>query len=152
MSLPALYVFTTLTGYIIGLGGVTVVNLLGFLGRKNSYWTEIAIRSHKVMNVLIWIGISLKVLGEYFLYQSLGFPSISVLLFMISGFLIANGCILSFYVSPRLVEREKEGRAAEVLPKKLRNLITVSFVVSFIGWWSSVLISSWLIYLKIFEG
>jgi hypothetical protein len=32
-------VFLIISGYIIGLGAVTVIDILGFLGRKSSYWT-----------------------------------------------------------------------------------------------------------------
>lgn len=144
------YIFLAFAGYIVGLGAVTVIDSLGFFARKNSYWTETTIRAHKITKPLIWLGICLKLLGEFLLYQTLGFPDISILLFVISGFLIANGFVLSFYISPDLLKREKEGRATELLPAKLQNLITVSFIVSFLGWWGSVFISSWLIYSVIF--
>ncbi len=146
MDLALIYIFMTFAGYIIGLGAVTTIDTIGFLGRKSGYWTESTIRAHKVTKPLIWLGIFLKTVGEFFLYQSSGFPPISILLFMITGFLIANGCLLSFYVSPELLKREKEGLIAEILPQKLQNLITVSFVISFIGWWGSVFITSWMIY------
>lgn len=150
MEPQVVYIFIALAGYIIGLGAVTVIDTLGFLGRKSPYWTETTIRAHKVTKPLIWLGIILKTVGEFFLYQSLGFPNISIAIFMIIGFLIANGVFLSFYISPQLLRMEKEGRATEILPQSLQNQITFSFIVSFLGWWSSVAISSWLIYNQTF--
>ncbi len=58
--------FLVISGYIIGLGAVTVIDTLGFLGRKSSYWTETTIRTHKVTKPLIWLGIFLILIGSYF--------------------------------------------------------------------------------------
>jgi hypothetical protein len=59
--------------------------------------------------------------------------------------LISNGTFLSFWVSPRLLRREKEGRANEILPSDLQLKIAVSFVISVIGWWGSLFLLVWYI-------
>lgn len=59
-----------IVGYIVGLGAVTVIDILGFLGRKSSYWTETTIRAHKVTKPLIWLGLFLILTGSYF-YKNL---------------------------------------------------------------------------------
>ena len=63
-------IFLFITGFVIGLGAVTVIDLHGFLGRTSSYWTEATIRTHNVTKPLIWIGISLAILGDT-IYPSL---------------------------------------------------------------------------------
>lgn len=122
-----------LSGYIVGLGAVTVIDILGFLGRKSSYWTEATIRSHKVTKPLIWLGIFLVTIGALFLKLPLYFYYIYLVL-------VLNGLFLSFYVSPYLLKMEQKGRQKEILPKSLQSKIALSFVVSFIGWWGSLIL------------
>jgi len=126
--------FLVISGYIIGLGAVTVIDTLGFLGRKSSYWTETTIRTHKVTKPLIWLGIFLILIGSYF-YKNLN-PTLIYFYFL----LILNGLFLSFYVSPILLEREKRGKEKELLPKNLQLKIVISFIFSFIGWWGSLIL------------
>jgi hypothetical protein len=126
--------FLIIIGYIIGLGSVTVIDTLGFLGRKSSYWTEATIRTHKVTKPLIWIGLFLIIIGSYF-YKNLN-PNL-IYFYIV---LILNGIFLSFYVSPILLEREKKGKIKEILPASLQNKIFVSFIISFLSWWGSLLI------------
>lgn len=125
--------FITIAGYIIGLGAVTVIDLHGFLGRKSQYWTEATIRTHKITKPLIWIGTALACIGGNLYYKN---PTLPNIIFVA---LILNGLFLSFWVSPRLLKREKEGRSAEILPQNWQNAITVSFIVSVFGWWGSLL-------------
>jgi len=126
--------FLIISGYIIGLGAVTVIDILGFLGRKSAYWTEATIRTHKVTKPLIWIGLSLILLGSYF-YKNLN-PNL-IYFYIV---LILNGIFLSFYVSPILLEREKKGKIKEIIPASLQNKIFVSFIISFLSWWGSLIL------------
>jgi len=59
--------------------------------------------------------------------------------------LILNGLFLSFWVSPRLLMMEKEGKARELLPLDLQMKIAMSFSISVIGWWSSLFLLVWYI-------
>ncbi len=127
--------FLMLAGFVIGLGSVSVVDILGFLGRKSSYWTEATIRTHKVTKPLIWVGIFLVVIGGLIFYRDAGLEGIPLIHFFIVIVLFLNGCFLSFKVSPFLLEREKEGMQGEVLPISWQRKIAVSLVVSDIGWW-----------------
>jgi len=52
--------------------------------------------------------------------------------------MVLNGLFLSFYVSPILLKKEKEGKEKELLSVSLQTKITISFLISIIGWWSSV--------------
>ena len=122
-----------LSGYIVGLGAVTVIDILGFLGRKSSYWTEATIRAHKVTKPLIWLGIFLVIYGASLLKLPLYFYYIYLAL-------VLNGLFLSFYVSPYLLKMEQKGRQKELLPKSLQSKIVLSFLVSFIGWWGSLIL------------
>jgi hypothetical protein len=137
--------FLFIAGFIIGLGAVTVIDLHGFLGRKSSYWTEATIRTHKITKPLIWIGILLAILGGLITYRNIGLSGISLIHAVLALALILNGAFLSFWVSPRLLRREKEGKARELLPADLQIRIAMSFVISVIGWWSSLFLLVWYI-------
>jgi len=121
------------SGYIIGLGAVTVIDTLGFLGRKSSYWAEATIRAHKVTKPLIWLGIFLVICGASLLKLPLYFYYIYLAL-------VLNGLFLSFYVSPYLLKMEQKGKQKELLPISMQSKIAISFVVSFIGWWGSLIL------------
>lgn len=127
-----------LAGFIIGLGAVIVIDIHGFLGRKSSYWTETTIRTHKITKPLIWIGIFLTIIGGMIFYRNVPFSSIPLYHALIACILILNGLFLSFYVSPFLLSREREGKQRELLPASLQNKIMVSLVVSDIGWWAGL--------------
>lgn len=127
--------FLVLAGFIIGLGAVTVIDIHGFLGRKSSYWTQTTIRTHKVTKPLIWIGISLVLLGGSIFYQSIGWTGLVPIQLLMVGILILNGLFLTFVVSPFLLEQEKKKKDTQLLPKSLQAQITISFIVSFLGWW-----------------
>lgn len=133
--------FTLFAGYIVGLGAVTVIDLHGFLARKSSYWTNATIVSHKITKPLIWIGILLVLIGSTLFYAFVDrISQFSYIYWLIIFILILNGMFLSFWVSPRLIQREKEGRATELLPASWQNAITISFLISFVGWWGSLLL------------
>jgi len=137
--------FLFIAGFIIGLGAVTVIDMHGFLGRKSAYWTEATIRTHKVTKPLIWLGIFLAILGGLILYRDIGFSGVALIHAILAIMLIVNGTFLSFYVSPLLLKREKEGKAREILPDDLQKKIAASFVVSIIGWWGSLFLFVWYI-------
>lgn len=130
--------FIFLAGFIIGLGAVIVIDIHGFLGRKSSYWTEVTIRTHKITKPLIWIGIFLAIIGGVIFYRNVPFTGIPFCHALIACILILNGLFLSFYVSPFLIIREREGRQKELLPASLQNKIIVSLIVSDIGWWAGL--------------
>ncbi|HRH30958.1 MAG TPA: hypothetical protein PK886_02760 [Candidatus Paceibacterota bacterium] len=141
-------IFIVFAGFIIGLGAVTVIDTLGFLGRKSVYWTETTIRAHKVTKPLIWIGMFVVVLG-YALVLADGIITkgqfITSLLVMV--IMILNGSYLSFYISPQLLKKEIEGRVTELLSSDLQKKITMSFLVSFISWWGLLLLTIYQIFI-----
>lgn len=139
--LEALALFIFIAGFVIGLGAVTVIDMLGFLGRKSSYWTETTIRAHKVTKPLIWIGTLLAIGGGTLFYYLHGTGNSDIWIFhtIAAVVLVLNGSFLSFYISPLLIETEKEGKAAELLPFNLQHVIIGSFIISFVGWWLSLL-------------
>lgn len=154
--------FLIIAGFIIGVGAVTVIDWHGFLGRTSEYWTEATVRTHKITKPLIWLGTGLYSAGLLLLVFGLGgmggafgtgtktegginpfmheFGAFTYLVIMlcILPILVANGLFLTFVISPMLIKLEKEGRAAEILPQKIQLQITASFIVSFVGWWGSV--------------
>lgn len=136
--MSAVGLFIMIAGFVVGLGAVTVIDTLGFLGRKSAYWTEATIRSHKVTKPLIWIGIFLAMTGGVLLYWGESVVGIPLYHLIIAIVLILNGCFLSFYVSPFLLRQEKAGKSHELLPQALQTKIIVSFMVSFVGWWSAI--------------
>lgn len=132
--------FIFMGGFVIGLGAVTVIDILGALGRKSTYWTETTIRAHKVTKPLIWIGFALAFIGGNIYYRVGGLTGTAALQLLIALPLVANGAFLTFYVSPKLLRREREGHASELLPHSLQTKIAVSFVISFVGWWAELLL------------
>ncbi len=139
-----------IAGFIIGLGAVTVIDILGFLARKSSYWTQTTIRAHKVTKVLIWLGISLTIIGATLFYSNYSLSTV-VLIHSISLIaLILNGLFLSFKVSPYLIKKERDNKDRELLSKSWQVKITISFLISFILWWGNLILFLLFIY-KILE-
>lgn len=138
--LDVIGLFLFLAGFVIGLGAVTVIDIHGFLGRKSSYWTEATTRTHKVTKPMIWIGITLVIIGGFMFYRAESFAGIPLVHAVIALVLIANGWFLSFKVSPFLLQRERENRSGELLPSFWQNRIIVGLIVSDIGWWGALLL------------
>ncbi len=131
--------FLTIAGFAIGLGAVTVIDVHGLLALRSPYWTETTIRAHRVTKPLIWLGIVLVLAGQLVgVYANLLSGFQITLRFALILLLIINGSFLSFVISPELRRRERAGLAQELLPKKLKLRIALSFVVSVVGWWSLV--------------
>jgi hypothetical protein len=133
--------FLHLAGFVIGLGAVTVIDLHGFLGRKSSYWTDATTRTHKVTKPLIWLGLALAVIGAAIFHREHGWTAVVQIQAIIALILIVNGIFLSFWVSPYLLQKEREGKAAEILPASWQQKITIAFIISFLGWWSCLLLT-----------
>lgn len=138
ISIDIIGLFILLAGFVIGLGAVTVIDIHGFLGRTSNYWTEATTRTHKVTKPLIWIGITLALIGGSILYRHEPFAGIPLIHTIIACILIVNGLFLSFKVSPFLLAREKEGHADELLPSSWQHKIIVSLIISDIGWWGGL--------------
>ena len=135
--------FLLIAGFVIGLGAVTVIDIHGFLGRKSSYWTEATTRTHKVTKPMIWAGISLAVIGGITFFRNEPYAGVPVYLSALASVLVINGLFLSFHVSPLILQREREGRAGELLPQSLQNKIAVSLVFSDLGWWGGLALVVW---------
>ncbi|MFA7302260.1 MAG: hypothetical protein WC030_00730 [Candidatus Paceibacterota bacterium] len=136
--MQTLGLFILMSGFVIGLGAVTVIDLHGFLGRRSAYWTLATTRTHKVTKPLIWAGMALCVLGGFLFYGPQGFTPAVQFHALSALVLIGNGCFLSFSVSPFLLAREREGREAELLPASWQYKITAAFFISFFFWWSNL--------------
>ena len=132
--------FILISGYILGLGAVTVIDLHGFLGRTSPYWTEATTRTHKVTKPLIWTGIFLAVFGGTLFFRNEPFTGVPVYLTLIAVVLVLNGLFLSFRVSPYLLQKEKEGRANELLPASWQKKIIISLILSDLGWWGGLIL------------
>lgn len=143
--LTTIGLFIFLSGFVIGLGAVTVIDIHGFLGRKSSYWTEATTRTHKVTKPLIWLGILLAIIGGLIYYRNDSLTAIPLIHAITAFILILNGLFLSFWVSPRLLLREKEGRSSELLPQSWQNKIIVSLILSDIGWWGGLFLLAFYI-------
>ncbi len=130
--------FLLLAGFIIGLGAVTVIDIHGFLGRHSSYWTLATTRTHKVTKPLIWLGITLAVVGGAIFYRGEALAGIPLAHALIAVVLVVNGVFLSFSVSPFLLAREREGKAGELLPASWQRKIAAGLVFSDLGWWGGL--------------
>lgn len=126
--------FCIIIGFIIGLGAVTVIDIHGFLARKSEYWTLATIRAHKITKPLIWIGTILFILGISLLYTG----ELLRIQLLLTAVMVLNGVFLSFKVSPYLLAQEKSDHPSQILSLKWQRRITLSFIISFLSWWSSV--------------
>lgn len=138
LSVEVVGLFIMLAGFVIGLGAVVVIDVHGFLGRRSSYWNEATTRTHKVTKPLIWVGILLAVVGGFLVYWGEPFVGVPLVHSVVAVVLVLNGCFLSFSVSPFLLQREREGRAKDLLPQSWQRKIMISLVLSDIGWWGSL--------------
>ncbi len=127
----------TISGYIIGLGAVTVIDFHGFLAQKSPYWTRATITAHKVTKPLIWLGTFLALIGSLYTL-SLNYSTLALIHSIIFIPLVLNGIFLSFVISPYLLEKEKQGKSEDLLPDNIQLKIKLSFVVSVVGWWASL--------------
>jgi len=141
LDLIGLFLF--LAGFVVGLGAVTVIDLHGFLGRRSAYWTEATTRTHKVTKPLIWVGMATAAAGAAIYYRESGLSGVATFQAALAVVLVVNGLFLTLRVSPFLLAREREGRAGELLPASWQAKITVSFVVSLVGWWGSLFLLAW---------
>lgn len=138
ITLDFIGLFIFISGFIIGLGAVTVIDIHGFLGRKSAYWTEATTRTHKVTKPMIWLGITLAIIGGSIFYRNEFLSGIPLIHAIVAVMLILNGIFLSFTVSPFLLKQEKEGNAGKLLPKSLQRKIIASLIVSDFGWWGGL--------------
>ncbi len=137
--------FLMLAGFVLGLGAVTVVDIHGFLGRHSAYWTEATTRTHKVTKPLIWAGITLAIVGGALFYRQEPFVGTPLIHALIATVLVANGCFLSFRVSPYLLERERQGKQRELLPRSWQTKIAVGLVLSDLGWWGGLALLTYVL-------
>lgn len=142
-----LYFF--LAGLAVSMGSLAVIETHGFLGRKSPYWSEATIRTHKVTKPLIWAGFATALAGASLFYSQTGFDRLVAIQAAILLPLVLNGIFLTFWVSPRLLEREREGRASELLPAGWQRMITASFIVSILSWWGELFLLVWYLILRL---
>ncbi len=140
INLDFVGLFLLMVGYVIGLGAVTVIDLHGFLGRKSSYWTEATTRTHKVTKPMIWVGTTLAIIGGVIFFRSYPYEGLPFYLSIAALVMIINGIFLSFSVSPYMLQREKEGRQADLLPQSWQTKIMISLIFSDLFWWGSLLL------------
>jgi hypothetical protein len=132
--------FLFIAGFVVGLGATLVVDIHGFLGMRSPYWSETTIRVHKVTKPLIWVGILLAGIGGYLTYRTLPLAGISLAHACIALVLVLNGLWLSFWLSPRLLAREREGNARVCLPVRMQVPIACSLTLSAVLWWTALLL------------
>lgn len=115
-----------------------MIDVHGFLGRQSTYWTEATTRTHKITKPLIWLGTFLAMIGGALFYRNETQSMIPQIQLAIAIAMVLNGLYLSFRVSPYLLEREKQGVAATLLPAPWQRVIAASLILSDIGWWSAL--------------
>jgi hypothetical protein len=134
--------FLVLTGLIIGLGSISLMDVLGLRGRRSRYWTETAIRVSRVSRPLTWAGIGLIIIGWLMLYRA-GITGVGTIQEFFLLVIILNGAYLSLVVTPKLQALEVGGRVRRRLPAALERRLIIHFAVSFVAWWSEVALLVW---------
>ncbi len=131
-----LILFFHIFGIIVGLGAVTVIDTMGFFSRKSKTKTQTTIQAHHITKPLIWIGTIIVLITWIFMLQEWGFVEKTKTILLI--IMLFNGSFLSFHISPRL--NKLIGKKV-LLPKILQIKIAMSLIISFISWWSFVLLT-----------
>ena len=130
--------FFHFVGIIIGLGAVTVIDTMGFFSKRDNKKTQDTISAHHTTKPLIWIGTIIVLITWIWILIQDGFGFIQNIKSFLLIIMILNGSFLSFYVSPRL---DKLIGKKVILPKTLQTKITISFIISFVSWWSFVILT-----------
>lgn len=133
INIPILF---HIIGLIIGLGAVSVIDILGFKSRKSKELTQVTIHAHHVTKPMIWVGTIIIIASWFFLYDSSIISNIKSLLLII---MVLNGSFLSFYISPRL---DKMIGKNVLLSRDMQIKITISMIISFISWWTFVILTT----------
>ncbi|MGB0925195.1 MAG: hypothetical protein ACPGTS_00625 [Minisyncoccia bacterium] len=131
--LPLLFI---ITGFVVGLGSVMVMDVHGFLSRNSAYWTEAAIRTHKIAKPMSWIGTVLLLLGSVSMYTGF-FLALQLVLILA---MVLNNLFLSFAASPFFVHREKIGEAHKPLSSDWLWRMVFNFLLASVAWWGSVIL------------
>lgn len=132
--------FFHLAGIIIGLGAVTVIDVMGFFSRKDKKKTQDTISAHHTTKPLIWTGTIIVLITWIFMLRGNSLEGIYLWKTLLLIVMILNGFFLSFHISPRL--NRLIGKKV-LLPTSLQAKITFSLVISFLSWWSFVIITIW---------
>lgn len=140
--------FLLIAGLIIGLGAVTVIDMLGVLGKKSHYWSEVAIMAHPVTKALIWFGIFVGLLGALIFYRNNGFSGVVTFQALIFIPLVLNGLYLSLRISPALEKLTDKFNKRIIIPPKLQKKIAVSMIISVLTWWTEVFFLGWYLLLQ----
>lgn len=130
--------FFHFAGIVIGLGAVTVIDVMGFFSRKNVKKTQDTISAHHTTKPLIWIGTIIVLITWILILVRNGFGFIENIKTVLLGIMILNGSFLSFHISPEL---NKLIGVKKLLPRSLQIKIGISLVISFLSWWSFVILT-----------
>ncbi len=130
--------FFHLAGIVIGLGAVTVIDTMGFFSRNSKKKTQDTIAAHHTTKPLIWLGTLIILITWILILFNQGFNLINEIKTILLGIMILNGCFLSFVISPAL---DKLIGKKVLLPFGIQVKIAISLVISFISWWSFVILT-----------
>lgn len=130
--------FFHLAGIVIGLGAVTVIDTMGFFSRNSKKKTQDTIAAHHTTKPLIWLGTLIILITWILILFNQGFTLINEIKTILLGIMILNGCFLSFVISPAL---DKLIGKKVLLPFGIQVKIAISLVISFISWWSFVILT-----------
>lgn len=130
--------FFHLAGIVVGLGAVTVIDTMGFFSRNSKKKTQDTIAAHHTTKPLIWLGTLIILITWILILFNQGFTLINEIKTILLGIMILNGCFLSFVISPAL---DKLIGKKVLLPFGIQVKISISLVISFISWWSFVILT-----------
>ena len=130
--------FFHFVGIIIGLGAVTVIDTMGFFSRNDKRKTQDTIAAHHTTKPLIWLGTIIVLVTWILILVGHSLEGIYLWKSILLVVMLINGSFLSFVISPAL---NKLIGVNKLLPQSLQVKIAVSLVISFISWWSFVLLT-----------
>lgn len=130
--------FFHFVGIIIGLGAVTVIDVMGFFSRNDVRKTQNTIFAHHITKPLIWIGTLIVFFTWIVMLVGNFFEGVFLWKSLLLVIMILNGCFLSFIISPKL---DNMIGVKKLLNRDLKIKIGFSLIVSFVSWWTFVLLT-----------
>jgi hypothetical protein len=102
-------------------------------------WGDQEIKNQEFPGLLKKAGIKLIVVKNLSPWKVL--TTIVLIQAVVALIRVVKGFFLSFLVGSFLLQREREGKSAEILPVAWQQKITVAFILPFLGWWGCLLLT-----------
>ncbi|MEX0877706.1 MAG: hypothetical protein WDZ40_02460 [Candidatus Spechtbacterales bacterium] len=135
--------FTHIAGSIIAIGAVTATDLLLLFFKLKPGLISVISRVAPILSIQVWLGLILISLSGFLLFIPLEgleqYWLFKLKMLLVLG-LFLNGIFLNVWVTPKFSELAPEWEQKTPRVKKFMVIAGISTTVSFVCWWSVVVI------------